>query len=463
MTNGKDSELTQSSTVSLAQSIARDKGPAMGRLLIVFPPDVEATLALDEPVVVVGRQKGLGCIPHGTVSRQHLRIEWNPSAAMHMVAECGSRNGAWLNGMLLGEVLQPIRSGDLLRVGDVLAVYESDTADKWLDDPSVSTDSIPGIAKQTGRLRANVGEAAKGVTPVLVTGETGTGKEFIAREIHRLSERRGPLVSVNCAALNPQLVESQLFGHTKGAFTGATAAESGFFRSADAGSLFLDEIGELPAGLQPKLLRAVQEGEVNPVGGTKTVPVDVRVITATNRNLQEEVQRGTFRRDLFARLRMRTIEIPALRHRRADILGWIRWFYSQWYGRQHDRSLPDALPLTSNLVQDILLHPWSENLRALDRLVHDFGALGRKGTPLPNSLSTWMDNGLQEESRRQPEVCRTTSTVEGKPPAPSREELIVVLRQVRGSIRAAAKHYQRERRQIYRWMKGFGISREGLD
>src|SRR6185295_11015283 len=174
--------------------------------------------------------------------------------------------------------------------------------------------------------------AATDPAPVLLHGESGTGKERIAGELHRLSGRKGRLIAVNCAALSRELVESQLFGHQKGAFTGATELHPGYFRAAQGGTLFLDEIGELSLEVQPKLLRAIQQGEVQAVGSTQPAHVDVRVVAATNRELQQAVNAGQFRADLYARLSLWELRVPPLRERRADLFPWIDRLHGRWRG-----------------------------------------------------------------------------------------------------------------------------------
>ena len=204
---------------------------------------------------------------------------------------------------------------------------------------------------------------------VLVEGETGTGKELVAQALHRLSRRaRGPLVAVNCAALPETLLESELFGHVKGAFTGASEARQGRFRQAHGGTLFLDEIGEMPIGLQPKLLRVLQENEVTPVGADKPQPVDVRVIAATNRRLHDLVADGRFRADLYYRLNVVPLPLPPLRERREDVEA-LAVHFLRGRGR---RMTPAALEALSR-------HSWPGNVRELQNLVERLCVLRPQG------------------------------------------------------------------------------------
>ena len=208
--------------------------------------------------------------------------------------------------------------------------------------------------------------AAASNIPILITGESGTGKEVIARAIQGSSERAGrPFITVNCGAIPENLVESILFGHEKGSFTGASAKHIGKFQEANSGTIFLDEVGELPADMQVKLLRVLQEGEVDPIGAKRPVKVDVRVISATNRDLAEEVKNGGFREDLFYRLNVFPVEVPALRERRDDIPALIEHFI----GRYNAEESRDVRGVRHEVLEILAEHPWPGNVRQLENTI----------------------------------------------------------------------------------------------
>jgi PAS domain S-box-containing protein len=211
-----------------------------------------------------------------------------------------------------------------------------------------------------------INQVAPTDSTVLITGETGTGKELVARAIHGASSRKDrPLIKVNCGALSPTLIESELFGHEKGAFTGAVGKKQGRFELANGGTIFLDEIGELPPELQVKLLRVIQESEFERLGGGKTIKVDVRIIAATNRNLKLEVEQGTFREDLWYRLNVYPITMPPLRQRREDIPLLVEHF-SSTYARKFGKTISSVSPRT---MQSLLVHPWPGNIRELANVI----------------------------------------------------------------------------------------------
>ena len=218
---------------------------------------------------------------------------------------------------------------------------------------------------------------------VLITGETGTGKEIVARYVHERSARgRAPFVAVNCGALSPGLMESELFGHERGAFTGALTSNAGWFEEAHGATLFLDEIGELPLGAQVKLLRVLQEREVVRIGARRAIPVDVRVIAATNAKLEEAVAAGRFREDLYYRLNVARLALAPLRERPGDVLPLAKHFLDL-YGPVLGG---DRVELTPEAVDRIVAHPWRGNIRELENAVHHAALVSRGGLVTPQDL-----------------------------------------------------------------------------
>lgn len=237
-------------------------------------------------------------------------------------------------------------------------------------------DHIIYSSDKIAQLLDQVEQVAPVDATVLIMGETGTGKELIARSVHNLSPRKNnPLVKVNCAALPKDLIESELFGHEKGAFTGASQQKIGRFELAQNGTIFLDEIGELPLDLQPKLLRVLQEGELQRLGGNKTIHLNVRVIAATNRDLRQEAQKGKFREDLFYRLHVFPITIPPLRDRKEDI-GPLVNFFIQKYGRKFNKKI-DHIP--NSAITILENYDWPGNIRELENMVERALILSRNG------------------------------------------------------------------------------------
>ncbi|PMH46541.1 sigma-54-dependent Fis family transcriptional regulator [Vibrio sp. 10N.286.49.B3] len=238
-----------------------------------------------------------------------------------------------------------------------------------------------GQSQQTNALKCLISQFAPSRASVLIEGESGTGKELVARGVHEASQRIGPFVPINCGAIAPELLESELFGHTAGAFTGAKKSREGLFRVADGGTLFLDEIGEMPLAMQSALLRTLEQRTIRPVGSEKEMPVDVRVVAATNRNLEKEVEKGSFRQDLYYRLNVLKIEVPSLRARKDDLNELVPYFthlLSLELGIQephwahediqaiHDYDWPGNIRELKNLIERCLLlakppaHYWRE-------------------------------------------------------------------------------------------------------
>ncbi len=233
-----------------------------------------------------------------------------------------------------------------------------------------------GKSAAMDRLRDLVKRVAGATTSVLITGESGTGKEMVARSLHFQSPRsEAPFVVLNCGAVPENLIESELFGHVKGAFTGATGAKEGLFRAADGGTLFLDEVGELPAPLQVKLLRVLQDRKVRPVGGSTEVEVDVRVLAATNRDVEAEIKAGTFREDLFYRLNVIRIEVPPLRERPEDIPVLASYFLDK-----HAALQGRPLRLSEDAVRWLAQQSYAGNVRELENIVERGVTLARGNT-----------------------------------------------------------------------------------
>ena len=307
-------------------------------------------------------------------------------------------------------------------------------------------------------------------TPVLVSGESGTGKELVARAIHfRGALAQTAFVAVDCGSLVPTLMESELFGYEKGAFTGAMKTKAGLFQAANGGTIFLDEIGELPLEMQAKLLRVLQEKEVRPVGSNQRVKVDVRVIAATNRDLEAAYKNGTFRKDLYFRLNVVTVHVPALRERRSDIPMLVSWFC--------ERYAPGAdLRVSSAAMKSLMNYDWPGNVRELENCVERAVALGN-GTlidlgDLPPSIATLNSSAPRPSSESVPELVSELAAAElrsseGAAAAPlsttdlediERATIQRVFEQVKGDKALAGRMLGISRATLYRKLKRYNIS-----
>ena len=450
--------------------------PWICRLTVVHPEALRQVIELGESPRTIGRQveAPLGSsVPHRTVSRRHLELRWDGTSSRHLVRDLGSRNGSALFGRPLGEAAQALSDNAVLRFGDVVAVYERRRGPLH-DPPAIDPEAIPGDALACIELRAAMVRAARDPSPALLIGESGSGKERCAAELHRLSRRRGPQVTLNCAALSPQLIESQLFGHQRGAFTGATQSQVGLFRAAHGGTLFLDEIGELPLDLQPKLLRAIESGEILPLGTTSHQQVDVRVVAATNRDLAAEVETGAFRRDLYARLALWELRLPPLAMRRVDILGWVDRLAAIW-AVERQRPVP-RIEVTAAAAAMIVGHRWADNLRGVHRLLHELAHLSESGPVSEAALPAWLrgegggGRGASPASSVAPAATGAATPapapaegVAERPakgklrPRPERSELVAALADHDWNISATARFYDRDRRQITRWIAMYEI------
>jgi DNA-binding NtrC family response regulator len=257
----------------------------------------------------------------------------------------------------------------LRRMAEKIRLVEENEFLRERMDTEVELHGIVGDAQKIQDVLRMIARLKDTRTPVLITGESGTGKELVARAIHfRGAFAKRPFVAVDCGSLVPTLIESELFGYERGAFTGAVRSKQGLFQSANGGTVFLDEIGELPLELQAKLLRVLQEKEVRPVGSTQSTKVDVRVIVATNRDLESEYRAGRFRKDLYFRLNVVTVELPPLRERRSDIPLLVHWFL--------DRRGGSSVQVTAAAINCLLQYDWPGNVRELENCMERALALG---------------------------------------------------------------------------------------
>jgi len=291
-----------------------------------------------------------------------------------------------------------------------------------------------------------VDKVADSSSPVLITGETGTGKELIARALHSESRRKDrPFVAVNCSAISANLMESELFGHVKGAFTGADRERQGLFGAAEGGTLFLDEIGELPLELQPKLLRVLQESEVRRVGDTRSRRVDVRVLTATARDLKEEVAEGRFRDDLYYRLNVVEIAIPPLRERREDIPLLARHFLAA-VARKEGRPVPELAP---DALEVMTAYRWSGNVRELENFIEKTMIFCR-GERIDMASLPWEVRRRQRDEAEDHSLKKATARLE-------REYIRKALTATDGNRTQAAKLLEISLRALMYKIKDYGI------
>jgi DNA-binding NtrC family response regulator len=359
-----------------------------------------------------------------------------------VVRDVGSAHGTRLNGeTLFGErCLEP---GDVLRIGDTILIYTSST-----EGAHAEADGL-GVSDAMVAVQRSIDAVASRKHTVVVTGETGTGKEVVARQIHDRSGRNGPFIAVNCSTFTEALLPSELFGHVRGAFTGAVTEHPGLFRAARGGTLLLDELAEIPLSLQASLLRVLESQEVRPVGGTKDIAIDVRVVATTNRELMELVRAGKFRADLYARLAQWTIRLPALKARREDIPGLVAKILPRVEG--------EGRRLSPDLAEALLVHDWPLNVRGLLNAL-SIAIVSTESREGPLALTHEVQTTLY-----------TTRSIEAEPEKPSvptattldREELEGLMEQFHGHVAAAGRHVGMTRSKLYRLLEAHGLEPGG--
>ena len=417
-----------------------------------------------------------------TASRYHCKIVQEDSG--YVLVDLRSTNGTFINKTRIREAF--LTPGATVAVGQTRLRFNAQEEQvKILPSDSDRCGDIIGRNAGMRQLYSIIEKISPSATTVVVEGETGTGKEVVAQTIHKLSPRaKGPIIIFDCGAVPPNLVESELFGHEKGSFTGAVMTRQGLFEMADGGTLFLDELGELPIDLQPKLLRVLENREVRRVGSSKSTKVDVRIIAATNRNLEEEVKAGNFRQDLFYRLSVVRVRLPALRDRADDIPLLINHFLeTQRYNQNPDGGVrcQGISPAALSILQG---YNWPGNVRELVNVIERAVSFCDSGVIEPKDLPDHLREAKQSQVPYQPpapepEVVGDGVSLAPEPPKPppelisgevtfkeakekwvsafERDYIISLLKRHTGNISHAARESDIDRKYFRKLMKKYDI------
>jgi transcriptional regulator with PAS, ATPase and Fis domain len=401
--------------------------------------------------LTIGRDPSCSvCLDGSEVSRRHAAIRRVDKSPETLLVDLGSHNGIRVNGQSVASA--ELALGDVVRIGGWIGVVAN--------APSEFVEIAPGLlgGAVLQAALAPLRQAAPSNLTIVLEGETGTGKEIVTRSVHQWSGRPGPLVAVNCAALPEGLAEGELFGYRRGAFTGADRASPGFFRSAEGGTLLLDEVSDLPMPLQAKLLRVLQEGEVQPLGETRPVPVNVRIVVASQQPLMDAVRDGRFRADLLARLDGLTVRLPPLRQRKEDV----PYLFSHVLREQTQGKAP---AVEGDLVERLCVHDWPFNVREMVQLVRQLQILHPDDSLLrAHHLPTRI--GLHEPHAASGAV---TGKILSRPPAPGATNepvelpsLLVALRAAGGNVTRAAAMLGITRQRAYRLMESHAVDLEAI-
>ena len=388
-------------------------------------------------------------LPGKSLSASHARLVRVGSA--WAIEDLASTNGTLVNGKRVARHV--LASNDLFEVGHThmrvnLSVPTRLDAPLDVDVQGAPSEVLATLDPALATLFESLTTIAPSDVPVLILGESGTGKELLTRWVHARTGRKGDFVAVNCGAIPAALVESSLFGHVKGAFSGALRDELGFVRAANGGTLFLDEIADLRPESQAALLRVLQEREVIPVGATRPIPVDLRLIAATHQPIDELVARSAFRRDLFARIAGFTVRLPPLRERLDDSGLLVAALLHRIAGA---RTL--NITLDPEVGRAILAYPWPLNVRELEQCLATCVALAKDGRIVPAHLPPQVLRAL-EPIRMVPTAAAGGLNARD---AALRLELVAQLEQHRGNLADVARAMGKARMQVYRWCKRFGV------
>jgi DNA-binding NtrC family response regulator len=389
-------------------------------------------------------------LPDGWMSSKHARLV--RAVGQWVLEDQGAKNGTWSGGSQITHL--PLTDGARFIVGRSLFVFraaEPAPQDAPLDVDGAELSTLPALRTLKPALAAELqtlAQIAPTEVPVLLCGESGTGKELAARAIHTLSKRSGAFIGVNAAALPRPLLESQLFGHKKGAFTGADEDREGLLRASHQGTFFLDEVGDLPLEAQPALLRALQEREVTPVGSSRAQAVDLRVVSATHQKLSALAESGRFRADLLSRLKGLELTLPPLRERPEDLGLLIAALLEKALNGK------PALAFSVEVVEALSTWHWPLNTRELEQVLTTALALcGGKTVQLEH-----LPPELREQKPASPKAAVPLSADDEAKKA----ELVALLKEHQGNISAIARAMGKERMQIQRWLKRFGLAAEGF-
>jgi len=391
-------------------------------------------------------------IDDGYASTRHLLVR--RAADAFWVSDEGSTNGTAVDGRKLEQGEERRVQSALLEVGETFLYLRSRVRGTH-DSPSVAGQPMT-FNPEFALALAAAGRLARRSHDLLITGETGVGKEVIARWLHQISGRRGQMVAINCAALPEHLLEAELFGHLKGAFSGAEADRTGLIRAAHEGTLLLDEIGDMPLPLQPKLLRVLEDRRVRPLGGEREIPVDVLVVAATHQDLRAKVAEGKFREDLLARLGLLPLPIPPLRERREDLGLLIRRMLLELPGGlERIQFEPDALRL-------LLLHPWPLNVRELRRILFAAVELASEDEEQGSVVIGPQHLRLSkaEVAAVQAASMASASTELSTEDRQLRDRIVELLETHSGNVAAVARELGKPRTHVQRLMARLGVDRK---
>jgi transcriptional regulator with GAF, ATPase, and Fis domain len=396
-------------------------------------------------------------LPVPAVSRNHAEVVRERGA--WMLRDRKSTNGTFVDGYRVTEAR--LEHGQEVRIGDAIVKFVAADIEGYAPY-RIDGSLTPGATRQGAAAPGLIGgyqmdrvarqieliaREAPGGSPlsVLLLGESGTGKEVVAQAIHDKSGRRGDFRAVNCAALPKDLVESELFGYHKGAFSGAVRDKPGLIRTAHKGTLLLDEIGDMPLEAQVKLLRVLQSRELFPLGATQPEAVDVRIVGATHRNLDQLLEEGRFRQDLFARLNEYNLPLPPLRDRKEDIFMLFAEFY-----RRHGGG---ALRVTFPFMMALLHYDWPYNVRELESCAKRCVVLA-EGKPLAEEMLT---EDIARAMSGYGQAFAPSEAGKDEPAAPTREALVSLLERHQGNVAAVGRDLGKARMQIHRWLKRYAI------